>query len=250
MTSTEQVDEARLRELRAWASRFIGSLSGANTTIDVINELLAARQKIEELRDLFVTALEWLRETEPCTSEQVDAWSERMQLSLAPPSQPKCETCGGEGSVKNSREEANVVGEEWSDCPDCAPSQPEEQGGQFQISESNKEVLDTINDIEAFFRKEYAYEVENIGAGGSQIAAGRWKRYYMALYNLAHDLPELISNSRSFDALTRQMEEMRKALESVRRETFGSPWEAAQKAYAIASAALTAAEQVKQEPKL
>lgn len=33
----------------------------------------------------------------------------------------KCETCGGDGYVRNSREEANVVGEDWSDCPDCRP---------------------------------------------------------------------------------------------------------------------------------
>lgn len=33
-----------------------------------------------------------------------------------------CATCGDTRSVKNSREEANVVGEEWSERPNCSPA--------------------------------------------------------------------------------------------------------------------------------
>jgi hypothetical protein len=41
----------------------------------------------DKARDLLVTALEWLRETEPYSSDDLDKWSERLQrLSLpAPP---------------------------------------------------------------------------------------------------------------------------------------------------------------------
>jgi hypothetical protein len=48
-------------------------------------------------------------------------------LPAAPTSQPaeeaRCGTCEGDGSVRNSYEEQRVVGEEWSECPDCHPAE-------------------------------------------------------------------------------------------------------------------------------
>lgn len=56
---------------------------------------------------------------------------------------------------------------------------------------SRQETIDTLSEIAAYFRKDHAYEVENIGAGGSLIAAGRWKRYYRTIEYLADELLEL-----------------------------------------------------------
>jgi hypothetical protein len=56
---------------------------------------------------------------------------------------------------------------------------------------SFNETLNNLEDIRVFFEKEAAYERENMGAGGSQIALGRWVKYAKTLENLVHDLPEV-----------------------------------------------------------
>lgn len=80
----------------------------------------------------------------------------------------------------------------------CRVAEPKAAG--VDLSESDSELIETLRDIEAYFRKEAAYECENMGAGGSTIALGRWKRYYMALYNLIFDLPELIAHDKDLTA--------------------------------------------------
>jgi len=116
-----------------------------------------------------------------------------------------CATCGGTRIIT-----VLIDGPEhqaWDPCPHCTSKAAPSGAVSEELSPSHKELIETLNDIEAFFRKEYAYEVENMGSGGSQIAAGRWKRYFMALYNLTHDLPELIRNQQR-----RPTEEMQRAL--------------------------------------
>lgn len=78
-------------------------------------------------------------------------------------------------------------------CNDQTDSKPASEQVVSEASESNREIIETLRDIEAFFRKEAAYECENMGAGGSAIALGRWKRYYMTIANVTQDLPELIA---------------------------------------------------------
>lgn len=43
-------------------------------------------------------------------------------------------------------------------------------------------LLINLDDAVAHFEKEAAYEVENMGAGGSQIALGKWRRYIAAIW--------------------------------------------------------------------
>lgn len=47
-----------------------------------------------------------------------------LATSSAEPSKAVCARCNNERIVRNSREEAEVVGEEWSECPDCQPPSP------------------------------------------------------------------------------------------------------------------------------
>lgn len=102
-----------------------------------------------------------------------------------------CECCNG---TRIGPSNSNFAGQP---CPLCnAYLPPRVEPAATELSESNVETLDTLRDIEAFFRKEAAYECENMGAGGSTIALGRWKRYYMALANVIQDLPELIASNR------------------------------------------------------
>lgn len=74
------------------------------------------------------------------------------------------------------------------------------------LTASDTETLETLREIEAFFRKEAAYECENMGSGGSTIALGRWKRFYTTLANVIQDLPELIAYDKERAALHTQRE--------------------------------------------
>jgi hypothetical protein len=44
-------------------------------------------------------------------------------LEVQKPPETTCARCNGERSVRNSREEARVVGEDFSDCPDCTATE-------------------------------------------------------------------------------------------------------------------------------
>lgn len=72
-------------------------------------------------------------------------------------------------------------------CKRATPA-PAEQAGDEELTSGAKETLEALDDAAAFFRKEAIYECENMGAGGSSIALGRWKRYYNAIENVAHDI--------------------------------------------------------------
>jgi hypothetical protein len=65
-----------------------------------------------------------------------------------------------------------------------------------ELTSGAAETVETLVDIAAYFRKEAAYECENMGSGGSTIALGRWKRYYMAIENVVWDIqhPDAISS--------------------------------------------------------
>lgn len=56
------------------------------------------------------------------------------------------------------------------------------------LTSGAQETLDALDEAAAFFRKEAAYECENMGSGGSTIALGRWKRFYHAIESIAHDI--------------------------------------------------------------
>ncbi|HXE08325.1 MAG TPA: hypothetical protein VN612_10535 [Acidobacteriaceae bacterium] len=43
-------------------------------------------------------------------------------------------------------------------------------------------LLADLDDSVAYFEKEALYETENMGAGGSQIALGRWRRFIAAIW--------------------------------------------------------------------
>lgn len=46
---------------------------------------------------------------------------------------------------------------------------------------NDQQLLETLQDARAFHEKDYQWETRNIGKGGSQIAAGRHRRYADAI---------------------------------------------------------------------